>query len=179
MWDDTSDDIHAEDKEPRVDPVTGEWHLSEWDVECITIGAGVLGCGGGGSITVGRLRTLKVMREGKDIRVISPSRYMTLYSYRQQRHLARHRLNIASTPKCRIRWRPKCHSLTHEAGWTIDFFSKPIDALHWLLVLWSIHFLGMLGCVEITAEQSCVNGTFPLYDKIPHKPETRLTNDPC
>ena len=74
MWDDTSDDIHAEDKEPTVDPVTGEWHLSEWDVECITIGAGVLGCGGGGSITVGRLRTLKVLQQGKAIRVISPPR---------------------------------------------------------------------------------------------------------
>ncbi|KAG1692270.1 putative D-/L-hydantoinase subunit A [Nymphon striatum] len=62
--------------EPNVDPVTGEWELSEWDVECIAIGAGILGCGGGGSPHIGRLMLLKTIAEGKRPRVIHPERLM-------------------------------------------------------------------------------------------------------
>ncbi|XP_071787711.1 uncharacterized protein [Asterias amurensis] len=60
--------------EPNVDPITGEWLLSEYDVECIAIGAGILGCGGGGSPNLGRLNALKILKEGKKIRVIAPTR---------------------------------------------------------------------------------------------------------
>ena len=67
-------DINIERKDPCVDPVTGEWLLSEWDVECIAVGAGILGCGGGGSPYLGKLMCLKRLKEGKKIRVISPER---------------------------------------------------------------------------------------------------------
>ena len=41
---------------PHVDPQTGEWVLNAWDVECIAVGAGILGAGGGGNPNVGRVR---------------------------------------------------------------------------------------------------------------------------
>ncbi|XP_065832935.1 zinc finger MYND domain-containing protein 10-like [Oscarella lobularis] len=44
---------------PNVDPSTGEWILTGYDVECVAVGAGILGCGGGGSPELGRLRALE------------------------------------------------------------------------------------------------------------------------
>lgn len=69
------DDIVFSD--PYVDPVTGDWILSRFDVECITIGAGIMGCGGGGSPYLGRLRALELIRKNKEIRVIHPNRSVT------------------------------------------------------------------------------------------------------
>ena len=54
----------------------GEWVLSEFDVECISIGAGILGSGGGGSPYLGKLKALKALKEGKQIRVANPVRMM-------------------------------------------------------------------------------------------------------
>ncbi|CAH1790669.1 unnamed protein product, partial [Owenia fusiformis] len=62
---------------PRINPA-GEWVLSELDVECICIGAGILGCGGGGNPHMGKLRSLKALKDGKTIRVISPERCASL-----------------------------------------------------------------------------------------------------
>ncbi|EDV23654.1 uncharacterized protein TRIADDRAFT_26861 [Trichoplax adhaerens] len=61
-------------KPPTIDPSTGEWLLNEWDIECISIGAGILGCGGGGSPYIGRLRAKRALKEGKKIRVINAHR---------------------------------------------------------------------------------------------------------
>lgn len=58
----------------QIDPTTGDWIVSAYDVECIAIGAGILGCGGGGSPSVGRLRALFVLKRGQQIRVVSPDR---------------------------------------------------------------------------------------------------------
>ncbi|XP_060597599.1 uncharacterized protein LOC132751461 [Ruditapes philippinarum] len=60
---------------PTIDKDTGEWLLSEYDIECIHIGAGILGCGGGGSPHLGRLLALRSLRSGKKIRVLTPSRF--------------------------------------------------------------------------------------------------------
>ncbi|XP_064621242.1 uncharacterized protein LOC135484075 isoform X2 [Lineus longissimus] len=60
-----------------IDEKTGEWILHERDVECISIGAGILGCGGGGSPHIARLRALNLLKQGKKIRVISPDRLGT------------------------------------------------------------------------------------------------------
>ncbi|XP_067651773.1 uncharacterized protein [Haliotis asinina] len=60
--------------DPQTDPNTGEWILSEWDLEAIVIGAGIFGCGGGGSPHIGRVLALKQLREGKKIRIISPEK---------------------------------------------------------------------------------------------------------
>ena len=57
---------------PTIDDKTGEWILSEWDIECIVVGAGILGCGGGGSPHIGRLRAMEVVRKGKEIRIVTP-----------------------------------------------------------------------------------------------------------
>ena len=70
--------LDVTDTEPMIDPVSGEWILSEWDIECIAVGAGMLGCGGGGSPDCGRLRARHVIRQGKKIRVITPERYIDL-----------------------------------------------------------------------------------------------------
>ena len=74
MTEDLDIDISAEEKDPTIDPSTGEWILSEWDVECIAVGNGILGCGGGGSPYLGKLMTLKRLKEGKQIRVVTPER---------------------------------------------------------------------------------------------------------
>lgn len=63
-------------KSPTIDPITGEWLLNEWDVECISIGAGILGCGGGGSPYIGRIRAKNALKTGKKIRVIDASTYV-------------------------------------------------------------------------------------------------------
>ena len=72
-----SDDLNMRDnasKTPQVDPDTGEWLLTEYDVECIAIGAGILGCGAGGSPHFCKVITQNTIREGKRIRVITPER---------------------------------------------------------------------------------------------------------
>ncbi|XP_041376762.1 uncharacterized protein LOC121389227 [Gigantopelta aegis] len=58
--------------EPSIDDNTGEWILSEWDVECIVVGAGIFGCGGGGNPHLGRLRALEAVQKGKKIRIVTP-----------------------------------------------------------------------------------------------------------
>lgn len=54
----------------------GEWILSEFDVECISVGAGILGSGGGGPPYLGKLKALKSLKEGKQIRVADPVKMM-------------------------------------------------------------------------------------------------------
>eukprot|EP00118_Oscarella_pearsei_P002054 m.9338 g.9338 ORF g.9338 m.9338 type:complete len:991 (+) comp21278_c0_seq1:40-3012(+) len=60
----------SESSRRNVDPATGEWTLSAYDVECIAVGAGILGCGGGGSPALGRLQALKSLANGRSIRII-------------------------------------------------------------------------------------------------------------
>ena len=72
------DEDTTEFRDPYVDPVTGDWILNEFDIECISIGAGILGCGGGGSPYLGRLRALQLIKAGKEICVIHPYRYVCI-----------------------------------------------------------------------------------------------------
>ena len=58
-----------------------EWVLSNYDVECIGIGAGILGCGGGGSPHLGKLLTKKALAEGKTIKIVNPH---TFYANKHQ-----------------------------------------------------------------------------------------------
>ncbi|XP_053401722.1 uncharacterized protein LOC123549025 [Mercenaria mercenaria] len=60
---------------PNIDESTGEWLLSEYDINCLHIGAGILGCGGGGSPHLGHILAVSTLRKGKKIRVITPSRF--------------------------------------------------------------------------------------------------------
>ena len=62
--------------DPYVDPATGDWILNKFDIECIAIGAGIMGCGGGGSPYLGRLRALELIKNRKEIRVVHPNRYV-------------------------------------------------------------------------------------------------------
>lgn len=57
-----------------IDPVSGDWTLSRFDIECIVIGAGLLGCGGGGSPALARLRCLQTLKDSRVIRVVKPER---------------------------------------------------------------------------------------------------------
>ena len=59
----------------------GEWELTEKDIECLAIGAGILGCGGGGDPHGGRLRALQQLERGKKITVINPCRYCMTCSF--------------------------------------------------------------------------------------------------
>ncbi len=65
--------IHMNPNRPVIDE-NGEWILNERDVDCICIGAGIMGCGGGGSPYIGRLRLMEALKEGKKIRVVDPMR---------------------------------------------------------------------------------------------------------
>ena len=61
--------------EMYIDPVTKEWLLDRYGAECIVVGSGLLGCGGGGSPSLARLRCLQALQDGKKIRIIEPERY--------------------------------------------------------------------------------------------------------
>lgn len=74
--DDAEIDFRKLPQDPFIDPVTGEWLLSEWDIECIVVGAGIYGTGGGGNPQMGRLRALKAIRDGKRMRVVAPERLL-------------------------------------------------------------------------------------------------------
>ena len=52
--------------------ILGEWILNSLDVECISVGAGILGCGGGGDPNLGRIMASEMMNDGKQIRVVDP-----------------------------------------------------------------------------------------------------------
>lgn len=67
-------DETIEPSEPYIDPNTGDWILKEYDIECITLGAGIMGCGGGGNAKIGRLRALASLKKNKEIRVIHPGK---------------------------------------------------------------------------------------------------------
>lgn len=54
--------------------------LSVHDVECLCTGAGILGCGGGGSPYLGELLAKKEISEGKEIKVVNPFRSVRMYS---------------------------------------------------------------------------------------------------
>lgn len=74
-----SEQANVEDDDMEVgelclDPATGDWILNKFDIECIAIGAGIMGCGGGGSPYIGRLRALELLKNGKEIRVIHPNK---------------------------------------------------------------------------------------------------------
>ncbi|XP_078672684.1 uncharacterized protein LOC144911973 isoform X2 [Branchiostoma floridae x Branchiostoma belcheri] len=66
-----------QETEPEIEPETGAWVLSCWDVECLAVGAGILGCGGGGNPGLGRLQVLQTLEQGRKIRVIAPERLDT------------------------------------------------------------------------------------------------------
>ena len=52
----------------------GVWLLSGHDVECVAVGAGLLGCGGGGDPNTGRLLARQQLDAGKTIKVVNPLR---------------------------------------------------------------------------------------------------------
>ena len=60
---------------PKIHAATGEWLVSEYDIECISIGAGILGSGGGGNPHIGKVAALRALRAGKQPRVITPSKF--------------------------------------------------------------------------------------------------------
>ena len=57
----------------------GEWVLTVHDVECLCTGAGILGCGGGGSPYLGELLAKKEISEGKEIKVVNPFRSVHMF----------------------------------------------------------------------------------------------------
>ena len=48
--------------------------MSGEDCECLAIGAGIMGCGGGGDPSLGRVLAQKMLKEGKEIRIVNPMR---------------------------------------------------------------------------------------------------------
>ena len=45
------------------------WELDLYDVEALSVGAGLLGCGGGGSPYLAKLRARKCLRQGRRLRI--------------------------------------------------------------------------------------------------------------
>lgn len=58
---------------------TGEWTLNAYDVECVSIGAGILGCGGGGSPHAGKIRLLHLLDKGLKPRLVTVDRYILAF----------------------------------------------------------------------------------------------------
>ena len=48
----------------------GTWHVSHMDLECIALGAGILGCGGGGQTRVGLARAHQALEAGLTVRTL-------------------------------------------------------------------------------------------------------------
>ena len=61
-------------KSKHIDATTGDWIIDQYDIECIAVGAGILGCGGGGNPALGRLRCLQALKQGYEMRVINSDR---------------------------------------------------------------------------------------------------------
>ena len=72
---DEHDYVKTKSLSPTIDEKTGEWLVSEYDIECISIGAGVLGSGGGGNPHIGKVAALRALKAGKQPRVITPSKF--------------------------------------------------------------------------------------------------------
>ena len=53
--------------------VQAYWDLTEADLDCIALGAAILGTGGGGSAYLGKLRAREQLRAGRRIRIIAPA----------------------------------------------------------------------------------------------------------
>ena len=53
----------------------GDWVLSPFDIDCILIGAGIMGCGGGGSTHLNELHVKKLLRNGKTVKIRSFDSY--------------------------------------------------------------------------------------------------------
>eukprot|EP00111_Clytia_hemisphaerica_P009564 TCONS_00028018-protein len=66
--------IEKDNYQPKVND-QGEWELSGFDVECLALGAGLLGCGGGGSPYLGKLELLRCMEEGYQPKIIHPKSF--------------------------------------------------------------------------------------------------------
>jgi len=62
--------VHLPD--PIVDEKAGNWYLSADDIECLSIGCGIMGSGGGGSPELGKEAALTVLNEGKEIKLQDP-----------------------------------------------------------------------------------------------------------
>lgn len=58
--------------EPFIDPETGDWILKKYDIECITLAAGIMACGGGGNTQIGKLRAMASLERDEEIRVVHP-----------------------------------------------------------------------------------------------------------
>ncbi|CAC5357367.1 unnamed protein product [Mytilus coruscus] len=52
-----------------------EWILSVYDIECIGIGAGILGCRGGGSPNFGKVLAKRAIINGKEIKIVNPDTF--------------------------------------------------------------------------------------------------------
>jgi hypothetical protein len=77
------------DATPTIDPSSDEWCLSPRDIDCIALGAGILGCGGGGCTHDVSLWAKRLLSEGKSIRVISPERLGHIpYLFKSNQHLS-------------------------------------------------------------------------------------------
>ena len=72
-------------QEPTIN-ARGEWELSHYDIEAISIGAGILGTGGGGSPYIGKLRCQRVLADGRKIRVVTPERFVSLRALSEYFH---------------------------------------------------------------------------------------------
>ena len=70
-------------------PAGEKWCLSAEDVECVAVGAGLLGCGGGGDPNVGRLVALRQLAQGRTITVINPLRYTVHTPSQLETHILR------------------------------------------------------------------------------------------
>ena len=86
---------------------SGEWVLTAQDIECLCIGAGILGCGGGGSPYFGELLAKKEINNGKEIKVVNPLRYICILQnvlqccYRKYYNIALfHRLDPSQQGLC-------------------------------------------------------------------------------
>ena len=57
----------------------GVWHVSADDIECLGIGCGIMGSGGGGNPKIGKNVALDLWNEGKNLKIYHPHVKLVLH----------------------------------------------------------------------------------------------------
>ena len=58
----------------NVMTIDGVWHLSSDDLQCLSIGCGILGSGGGGDPAEGKQLAIEGWLQGRQLKVYNPDR---------------------------------------------------------------------------------------------------------
>ena len=66
---------------PYNNGTSDEWILNAYDIEALAVGAGILGCGGGGSPYLAKLRAKHELEKGTQLKIVKESKYVPYFLF--------------------------------------------------------------------------------------------------